>query len=194
MDFLNWTPLLVVLIAGGIAAATDVWNFKVYNWLTLPLLVSGFLFHTVMNGWGGLGFSLGGAVFGFIVLIVCYILGGVGTGDVKFLAGVGAWLGILATAQVFLVAGLATGVWSIATMTIQGGLSAFATHVMVMCYQIRSMAVHLGTGERVEYAVRQADRRRRVVPLAAMITVGIFAVTIAQQVYQVSLVSILLGG
>lgn len=185
--------MVMVVLAGLVAAVTDIWKYKVYNWLTLPLLASGLVFHTVMSGWTGLGFSLGGVIFGFVVLIACYILGGVGAGDVKFLAGVGAWLGLVITAQVFLVAGLAVGVWSIVAMSVRGGLGGFATHVAVMCYQMRSIASHLGTGEKVEFAVRRKDRRGRVVPLAAMITVGIVTVLLAQQVFNVSLVSILIG-
>ena len=36
---------MVVMIVVAVIAATDMWKFKVYNVLTLPLLCSGFLYH-----------------------------------------------------------------------------------------------------------------------------------------------------
>jgi hypothetical protein len=60
-------PLVVVLLAALVAAATDIWKFKVYNVLTLPLLVSGLAYHVVH---GTLIYSAFGVIFGFAALIV----------------------------------------------------------------------------------------------------------------------------
>ena len=38
-------PIMIVLLAAFVAAITDIWKFKVYNALTVPLLVSGLLYH-----------------------------------------------------------------------------------------------------------------------------------------------------
>jgi len=79
-------PVIVVLVAAFVAAATDIWKFKVYNVLTLPLLVSGLLYHAFR---AELADSLLGVLFGFAALIVLYIIGGMGAGDVKHGSGGG---------------------------------------------------------------------------------------------------------
>jgi prepilin peptidase CpaA len=46
------------------------------------------------GGWKGLGMALLGAVAGFAVFLVFYVLGGMGGGDVKLMAGFGAVVGL----------------------------------------------------------------------------------------------------
>ena len=43
-------PFAVVTIAAITSAFTDLWKFKVYNLLTIPLLFSGFLYHGLLGG------------------------------------------------------------------------------------------------------------------------------------------------
>src|SRR5207248_19483 len=94
--------ITVVLTASAVAAVTDVWKFKVYNALTLPLVLSGLLYHAVVGGWAGLLGSLLGCLFGFAILFAFFLMGGMGAGDVKLMAAIGAWLGVPATFAVFL--------------------------------------------------------------------------------------------
>ena len=107
-------PLAVVIVATCCAAVTDIRTFKIYHAVTVPLLLSGIFFRLLLGGWAGLGDSLAGAFFGFASLLVFYILGGMGAGDVKLMAGVGAWLGMPLTFHVFLAASLAAGVYALA--------------------------------------------------------------------------------
>jgi len=58
-------PIMIVLLAAFVAAVTDIWKFKVYNALTLPLLVSGLLYHGFR---AELTDSLVGIMFGFAAL------------------------------------------------------------------------------------------------------------------------------
>jgi Flp pilus assembly protein protease CpaA len=54
--------------------------------------------HTWTAGWRGSLDSLAGAVAGFLVFLVFYVLGGMGGGDVKLMSGFGAvlgWKGVL---------------------------------------------------------------------------------------------------
>jgi prepilin peptidase CpaA len=95
----NW-PLLVVCAAMVTAAVIDWWKFKVPNWLTFPLVISGWLLGLVHNcGWlpgtgdGGIGASLAGTFFACALLIPVYAIGGMGAGDVKMSMGFGSWTG-----------------------------------------------------------------------------------------------------
>ena len=42
-------PVVVVLVATLVAVVTDVRSFRVYNVLTIPLLISGLVYHGVTN-------------------------------------------------------------------------------------------------------------------------------------------------
>jgi prepilin peptidase CpaA len=93
-------PLLVVCAAMIAAAIIDWWKFKVPNWLTFPLVISGWLLGLIHNfGWlpgtgaGGIGASLAGTFFACALLIPVYAIGGMGAGDVKMSMGFGAWIG-----------------------------------------------------------------------------------------------------
>ena len=97
-------PASIVLLASLVAAVLDVWKFKVYNALTVPLLLTGLAYHTMASGLQGLQGSLMGSLFGFAVLIVFYAMGGIGAGDVKLMAAVGAWLCMPLTFYVFVLA------------------------------------------------------------------------------------------
>jgi len=49
--------------------------------------------HTSMYGWSGLWFALMGALSGFLTLILLYMLGALGAGDVKLFAAIGSLMG-----------------------------------------------------------------------------------------------------
>ena len=53
-------PASIVLLASLVAAVLDVWKFKVYNALTVPLLLTGLAYHTIASGLQGLQGSLVG--------------------------------------------------------------------------------------------------------------------------------------
>jgi prepilin peptidase CpaA len=101
---LDHVPLLCMLFW---AAASDVRHRRIPNWLTFGLILSGVARAAVF---GGFSSALGGLFAGASVPFVLYVLGALGGGDVKLLAGIGAWLGptqALAVLVVQCVIGLA---------------------------------------------------------------------------------------
>jgi prepilin peptidase CpaA len=90
-----WTqhwPVWLVTVTLVVAAIIDGWKLKVPNWLTLPMIVSGWAYSGVALGWEGFGWSIAATAVGLALLLPAYSIGGMGAGDVKLLAGVGAWL------------------------------------------------------------------------------------------------------
>jgi prepilin peptidase CpaA len=76
-----------------ISLITDLRERKIYNIVTFPAILGGILFHTWNSGWQGLQFSFQGLFLGFGLLLIPYMLGGMGAGDVKLLGTIGALKG-----------------------------------------------------------------------------------------------------
>lgn len=80
--------LLILVLT--ICFITDLKEQKIYNKVIFPALVIANLFHIIFYGYTGLKLSLFGFATGFIILLIPYFLGGIGAGDVKLLALIGA--------------------------------------------------------------------------------------------------------
>lgn len=108
----NWHVWLVTLTL-VVAAVIDGWKLKVPNWITYPMVISGWIYSGVAFGWEGLGWSLLGTVIGLALLMPAYAIGGMGAGDVKLLAGVGAWMWGTTTFYAFCATAVAGGVLAV---------------------------------------------------------------------------------
>jgi prepilin peptidase CpaA len=158
-------PVVVVLAASLAAGIIDAWKFKIPNSLTLPLVLVGVVYHVVAGavsqGWAGAGSgltqSLLGALVGLALLIVFHLLGGMGAGDVKLLAGIGAWLGWEPTLDVFLASSVAAGIYALFLILFAGAFR------------------HGAFGGGVEAVVLEPNRRKRLIPFGTMIAVGVIA-------------------
>jgi prepilin peptidase CpaA len=107
----NW-PVWLLTIILVVAAVIDGYLLKVPNWLTFPLIIGGWLYSAAWgdpNGWEGLGYSLLGTAVGLGLLLPLYAIGGMGAGDVKLLAGVGAWVWSAATFYAFCASAIVGG-------------------------------------------------------------------------------------
>jgi prepilin peptidase CpaA len=83
----------IALIAGIAAVAEDLRDRHISNWIPVFILAGGFAVHVVESGLFGAATAAGGALCGFAVFLVFYLLGGLGGGDVKLMAGYGGLLG-----------------------------------------------------------------------------------------------------
>lgn len=92
----NWTAWLVTVVL-IVAAVIDGYELRVPNLITFPFILSGWAYSTWAFGWEGLLWSLGGTLLGMSILMLFYLIGGMGAGDVKLMGGVGAWIYITHT-------------------------------------------------------------------------------------------------
>jgi prepilin peptidase CpaA len=167
-------PLIAVALATLIAAATDLWRFKVYNALTLPMLAVGLVASGWSGGLAGLGSSLLGASIGLVVLAAFFALGGVGAGDVKLYVAVGAWLGPWPMLQVFAASALANGAYAVILSVFYLGTGEAAFRVAMLGHRMLTPGTWSRPTAQVNVEARREDRRRRLVPFAASTCVGFF--------------------
>ena len=173
MTQLPWIPILVALTAASVAAVTDIWRFRVYNVLTFPLMACGLIYHSAATGYQGFTASCLGLMFGLAVLLLPYVMGLMGAGDVKLLAGVGAWLGLGPTVVVFVVSSLVAGVYATVLILYRGNISHSVAVLKLIFYRTAALGVQFGRDDLIESFAIQSDRRLRLIPYGAMIPLGV---------------------
>jgi prepilin peptidase CpaA len=94
--------LLIPLSLSLVMAWTDIQRKRIPNYLTLGSALAGLGFQLGFYGLSGMMDGLMGLGLGFALLICFYWLGGLGAGDVKALAALGAWLGPRQTVDLFI--------------------------------------------------------------------------------------------
>lgn len=83
----------IAIFVGLAATIDDLARRHIANWIPAAALAGGFGWQIGQGGWQGALTALGGTIAGFAVFLVFYLLGGMGGGDVKLMAGFGALLG-----------------------------------------------------------------------------------------------------
>jgi prepilin peptidase CpaA len=163
MHSVAWWPTLIVL---SVATFTDLRSRRIPNWLVLPFLVAGFAVSGWFHGWHGLGQSLEGSALGLGIYGLLFFMGGMGAGDVKLCAAIGAWI----------------GPWQLMIALV---ITAMAGGVMVVCWAIAggfvkelfSGAGNLAFGGKRSGGVRDpevklSNPKRRKMPYAPAIAIG----------------------
>lgn len=83
---------LLVIIC--IAFVSDIRTSAIPNYITIGGLATGIIFQSVVYGMTGLFQALTATATGFLLLLLLYMFGALGAGDVKLFAAVGAWSSI----------------------------------------------------------------------------------------------------
>lgn len=108
--------IVLVIILVILAAIMDVRSQRIPNYLTLPGCGIGLMYHVLASGKNGLMFSFAGLALGMCLLLLFYLLGGMGAGDVKLMGAIGALLGWEGILKAFLFSALIGGLYSIVAM------------------------------------------------------------------------------
>ena len=105
--------LLLVLL---LAAMIDLRTFRIPNLITMPFAIGALTYYGVRYGYAGLLFSLAGFGVGLLLLLVPYMLGGLGGGDVKLLGMAGAFLGPRAVVSAFFFIAIVGGIYAVGVL------------------------------------------------------------------------------
>lgn len=158
MHSFAWWPTVIVL---GVATFTDLRSRRIPNWLVLPFLGLGLAVFTWLQGWHGAQQSLEGAGLGLLIYGFLFWMGGMGAGDVKLCAAIGAWIGPLQLIYALVFTGLAGGLIAIGMAAWGGFLKELFMHTgdLVLSAKERGEAV-------------LSNPRRHKMPYAPAIAIG----------------------
>ena len=166
-------PMFALL---GWAAAEDLRARRIPNWLTLALVLGG-IARSFLPGSGVTpGEAAAGFGAGFGLMLIRFAINAVGGGDVKLMAGIGAWLGPDMVLKVFVVEAIIAMVVVVAQAARRGRMAALARNSAVV-------AMNLAMGDvGGETAAAQPAAGERLLPFAVPTLAAVVVVVAANWV------------
>lgn len=136
LQSMSGLQLGVIFLFSLVAAGWDTVSRRIPNILTFPMIVTGLIWSAYSYGITGFLGSLAACIILALPYVLLFVSAGGGGGDVKMMAGIGAWAGLL-PGLVFLVAISVSGV-VVATMfaIFRGQLRPVMTRVAGVAYQV----------------------------------------------------------
>ncbi|MBO8172213.1 MAG: prepilin peptidase [Bacillaceae bacterium] len=131
MDYI----LILVLI---ISFLTDLDARRILNIVTIPAMILGISYHLITAGWSGFVFSMEGLLLGLGLLLIPFLLGGMGAGDVKLLAAIGAIKGPAFVFQAFIFTAIIGGLISLILILRKYNLRELPRQIYVSLTFLRS--------------------------------------------------------
>ena len=174
-QLLMYVPLACLL---AYAAGTDVRSRRIPNWLTLALVATGIAQSFTPLAVTTPARSFIGLLVGFALPLVLYVVGGLAAGDVKLLAGVGAWVGPWPLIMIVAAAAVIGLVLILAQCAYHGRLLALAQNAWAL---VMSMLLvrRLGLAHVVETGQSRRTLEGRQLPYAVPVLLGTVAVLAA---------------
>lgn len=166
----------VVIPATLYASWIDYKERRVPNWLNGALALSGWAAQAAYHGWSGLQDGLLGAAVGLACLIVPWAMHGMGAGDVKLMAAIGAWFGPVMCFWGFVTGVLVGGVIAVAMIALQGKWRCAATNLGTILAKVGRLETAFG-----EFgSARSFGTTSSLLPYGIPLTIGSWMVLAAQ--------------
>lgn len=175
----NW-PVWVVTITMIVAAVIDGFELKVPNWITYPMVFSGWIFSAVAASYGGfswlegltwyqaLGYSMLGTLVGLLLLLPAYAIGGMGAGDVKLMMGLGAWMHTTVTLYSFALGAIIGGVIAIAMIVHKRGIKKHTNQATSIIREI----VNVRDPVKLSESAKKRKPTMELLPYGIPLTIG----------------------
>ena len=135
------------------AAVIDGRSLRVPNWLTFHFLIAGLIYAFLKGGSALFLTSLAGAGVGLLTLLPLYAIGGMGAGDVKLMAGLGAWLGPWLVLWAFVATAMTGAVMAAAMIVYSGALYRHLAMIHTIGFEVLTVRNPVVLAERA--AVRK---------------------------------------
>ena len=157
-----------ILIFTSSAAVSDFLTRRIPNWMTLPVLLLGFAYQATFHGWSGILDGLQGFGVGAGPLLVMWLIGSGGGGDVKLMGALSTWLGFRLTVMVL--------IGSIVCVLI-GSLLMWAWSVFLNPSSLKKLvrsrsSAKPGKRQHVSKMTVEERKQRRLMPFAIPVSVA----------------------
>ncbi len=175
---LGYWELTLLLLTPAILYASwiDYAERRVPNWLNALIAVAGLTAQGLYFGWSGLSDAGIGLLVGFGLLIVPWMMHGMGAGDVKLMAAIGAWLGPWLTLESFMAGAVIGGVVAV-IMIVSTGRTA---HALVNMQTIATKMRRLDTAFSNYGGARTFGTTSQLLPYGVPLTAGTIGVLFTQ--------------
>jgi prepilin peptidase CpaA len=157
---------LLILATAAISVVSDLRHRRVYNVVTMPAMAAGLALNALLDGPTGLLWALAGLLLAAALFLIPVALGGMGAGDLKLVAALGA------------LGGPGYAFWCVAFTCIGGGVFAFV--VLVARRRFFEVAGGMALAAYTRQPI-QADSGIRL-PYALPIAVGAVAALLLRSV------------
>ncbi|MEH7251642.1 prepilin peptidase [Neobacillus niacini] len=157
------TYLLIILLL--ICVITDLRERKIYNAVLFPFLIVALVLQLFTGGLSGVTSALLGMIVGLGILLIPYLLGGMGAGDVKLLAVIGGIKGVEFVLFTSLYMALAGGIFALFILLFRKGLKARLTKVFYFLHGLRS-------GMRLTHILHDNSTLKTTYPYGVAIAAG----------------------
>jgi len=132
---------VAVLFVSGIACVCDLRTRRIPNLLTFGGSALAVAYSLWISSLGGLAASVGGWTAGLALFLPMFLLGGMGAGDVKLAACLGAWLGPRAALFVALYSAIAGGVMAVSVALATGYFKQAVANVWLLLAHWRVVGI-----------------------------------------------------
>jgi prepilin peptidase CpaA len=163
MHSIAWWPTLIVL---AIATFTDLRSRRIPNWLVFPFMIAGVAVSGWLHGWNGVGHSLAGWALGGALFGILSLMGGMGMGDVKLCAAIGAWVGPAQLMLALVLTGITGGIMVLVWASCGGFLGELFSGAGDLLFSVKER------GLRPHPELVLSNPRTRKMPYAPAIALG----------------------
>lgn len=155
------TLTVAVASIAAIACAIDLRQRRIPNWLTFGAALTGLGYQVAVHGFDGLVSGGVGLLVGIAIFFLPFALGGLGAGDVKLVAALGAWLGPYEVVWLALYTVMAGAVLALGVSLARGYLRQAMTNIWLLLMHWRlqglkplpELTIYHGQGPKLAYAV-----------------------------------------
>ena len=177
------TQVLLLLLVLP-AAVFDYRQRRIPNWLVLAGLLAGtamntFLMYDSPSATTGLVFSLQGMGLAFLVYFPLYLLRGMGAGDVKLMAAVGAMVGWVLWLWILFFTAILGGITAVIVVLSKGRVHRTLQNLYMILMSIRYRQAPYATNPELDVSTDQGVR----LPHGVIIAVGAIGFLTAKAIW-----------
>lgn len=125
-------PVAIVIAVALTACATDLTLRRIPNVLTFGAALAALVYGAIDSGTSGLIAAMAGWCAGALIFMPFFLLGGMGAGDVKLLAAIGAWIGIPEVLWAAIYTSIAGGAVAVVVALTRGYLRTAVSNIGMM--------------------------------------------------------------